>query len=97
MISGLVLSHLARQDLLDIWDHVALDDIDAADRLADQFENAMKRLARMPAIGHFRDDLADRSHRFWSVGSYLVVYRHESRPVEIVRVLHGARDVARLI
>ena len=59
MIPGFVLSPLARQDLLDIWDHIALDDVDAADRVADALEEAMKRLVAMPEMGHFRDDLAD--------------------------------------
>lgn len=92
-----VLSPLARQDLLDIWDHIALDDVDAADRLAKEFEEAMAKLASMPEMGHSRSDLADRSHRFWPVRNYLIVYHHEPRPLEIVRVLHGARDIAGLL
>ena len=97
MNHGFVLSPLARQDLLDIWEHIALDDIDAADRLVDELEDAMRKLASMPEMGHFRDALGDRSHRFWPVGNHLVVYHHETRPLEIVRVLHGARDVAGLL
>lgn len=54
---GFVLSPLARQDLLDIWDHIALDNIDAADRLAEDLQDAMKKLASVPAMGHFRDEL----------------------------------------
>ena len=97
MTHGFVLSPLARQDLLDIWDHIALYNIDAADRLADELEEAMKKLASMPEMGHFRDELADRSHRFWPLGNFLIVYHHEAKPLEIVRVLHGARDVAGLL
>lgn len=97
MTHGFVLSPLSRQDLLDIWDYVALDNVDAADSLADQLEEAMKKLASMPEMSHFRDELADRPHRLWPVGNYLIVYRHETKPLEIVRVLHGARNVAGLL
>lgn len=56
--------------------------------------DAMRRIAATPGIGHLREDLADEPLRFHSVWSYLVLYRLTD-PVEIVRVLHGARDVAR--
>jgi toxin ParE1/3/4 len=57
---------------------------------------AMDLLARMPGIGHARHDLTDENVRFWSVYSHLVVYEHEVRPIRIVRVLHGARDLESL-
>jgi toxin ParE1/3/4 len=97
MKRGIVLSPLARRDLIDIWESIATDDLAAADRVVDAIEEAMNALSAMPAMGHFRDELADRSHRFWPVGRYLIVYHHEMRPIEIVRVLHGARDVERLL
>jgi plasmid stabilization system protein ParE len=43
-------------------------------------------------MGHFRSDLAKQSLRFWHVRSYLIIHRREKDPIEIVRVLHGARD-----
>jgi plasmid stabilization system protein ParE len=56
--------------------------------------NAMVRIAAAPGTGHPREDLADEPLRFLVVWSYLVVYRHSS-PIEIVRVLHASRDVAK--
>jgi antitoxin ParD1/3/4/toxin ParE1/3/4 len=53
----------------------------------------MRRLAQTPGMGHLREDLADEPLRFWPVYSYLIIYRPETDPLEIVRVLHGARDV----
>jgi plasmid stabilization system protein ParE len=55
----------------------------------------MRRLAAFPRIGHIREDVADESLRFWSVYSYLIAYRPERKPIEIVRVLHGARDIGK--
>jgi plasmid stabilization system protein ParE len=36
-------------------------------------------------------------HRFFLVYSYLIVYRHEAKPLQIVRVLHAARDVQSIL
>jgi antitoxin ParD1/3/4/toxin ParE1/3/4 len=35
--------------------------------------------------------------KFWPVYSYLIVYSPDTRPLEIVRVLHGARDIAPIL
>lgn len=48
-------------------------------------------------MGHLREDLTRRPFRFWPVYSYLIVYRPETRPIQILRVLHGARDVKSLL
>ncbi len=56
----------------------------------------MRRIAARPGIGHLREDLADEFLRFVTVWNCLIVYR-VARPVEIVRVVHGARDVARML
>ena len=45
----------------------------------------------MPGMGHYREDLLDRRHRFWSVWSYLIAYRWQATPIQIIAVVHGAR------
>jgi plasmid stabilization system protein ParE len=57
----------------------------------------MRRLADLPGLGHVRDDLIDETLRVWTVHSYLVIYRPETRPLQIVRVLSGYRDIATLL
>ncbi|MFP4148959.1 MAG: type II toxin-antitoxin system RelE/ParE family toxin, partial [Nitriliruptoraceae bacterium] len=52
------------------------------------------RLADHPGLGHLREDLADEALRVWTVHSYLVIYRPDARPLQIVRVLSGYRDIA---
>jgi len=54
------------------------------------------QLAESPRIGHKREDLTSREVLFWRVHSYLIVYR-DSNPLRIVRVLHGKRDVKKLL
>ena len=50
-----------------------------------------------PGIGHVRDDLVDESLRVWAVFSYLVIYRPDTKSVQIIRVIHGARDVPSIL
>ena len=55
--------------------------------------DAFDALAHMPGMGHKREDLTDYPVRFWPVGSYLIVYRAERQPIEIVAVTQGSRDI----
>src|SRR6478736_2363230 len=88
-----VLTATAKKDINDIWDYIAAENIEAADRVLDALESAMAKLAKTPGLGHWREELADKRHRFHLVYSYLIVYRHEANPIQIVRVLHAARDL----
>jgi plasmid stabilization system protein ParE len=92
-----ILTRRAKQDVNEIWDYIADDNIEAADRVLDALDNAILKLAKNPGIGHFREELADKRHRFFLVYSYLIVYRHETKPVQIIRVLHAARDVQSIL
>ena len=92
-MSVYVLSPDALQDLQDIWDFIARDSENAADQLEDAFFNAFEKLARRPGMGHTRTDLTDRDVRFWPAGSYLIVYRKCPQELQVLAVLHGARDL----
>jgi toxin ParE1/3/4 len=98
-MSDYVIAPVARFDLDEIWIYYAIDlqNPDAADRIRDELFDAFEKLARTPGMGHFRSDLAAEPLRFWHVRNHLIVYRSEKRPVEIVRVLHGARDVQAIL
>ena len=88
------LTPQARFDLLSIWEFIARDNIRAADRLAERMEAAFRLLARFPRTGHKRADVhTSEPVLFWPVGSYVVAYRPEPRPLVILRILHGARDL----
>jgi antitoxin ParD1/3/4/toxin ParE1/3/4 len=54
-------------------------------------------LASNPESGHLRQDLTPLPVKFWPVFSYLIVYDPAARPVAIVRVLHGRRDVESIL
>lgn len=92
-----ILAPDALQDLQELWDSIAIENLDAADRVIDTLFAAFEQLAVMPGLGHRREDLTDRPLRFWTVGAYLVVYRAERTPIEIVAVTRGGRDIPRLL
>jgi toxin ParE1/3/4 len=96
-MSPYVLSVEVFQDLQDIWDFIASDNVVAADRLEDEFFEAFEMLATRPRMGHSRSDLTDRDVRFWPVGEYLIVYRSLPASLQVVAVLHGARDIVEVL
>ena len=87
---------LARADLLDIWNYVADDSPAKADRLLDSINKHCQTLARFPKMGRARGELGP-SIRSFPVGNYVIFYREVSRGIEIIRVLHGARDIEGMI
>lgn len=92
-----VLTPSAKRDVEDIWAYIANDNIQAADRVVDGIETALIKLSKRPASGHWREDLAEKRYRFFLVYSYLIVYRHDVKPIQVIRVLHAARDVQGLL
>ena len=65
----------AEIDLNEIWDFIAEDSIDAADRVRDNIFAAIQDLAQTPNQGHRRSDLTSRPLRFWRVYDYRVRIR----------------------
>ncbi len=88
-----VLSIGAELDLDEIWEYIANDNINAADRWIGKLFDGFEAIACNPGIGHKRQDLTDYSVLFWPVGAYLILYRVQPERLEIVAVTHGARDI----
>lgn len=96
-MSPFILSPLASRDLDEIWEYIAADNIDAADRWVGEIEKAIHLLADRPRLGHTRKDLTHRPVLFWPVGRYLIIYRANRKPIEVVRIVSAYRDVTRLL
>jgi plasmid stabilization system protein ParE len=71
----------------------AADSIDAAYRWIGELFGAFETIAGAPGIGHSRKDLTAFPVLFWAVGAYLIIYRSDRQPVEIVAVTQGPRDI----
>jgi toxin ParE1/3/4 len=90
------LSELAEGDLAEIWVAIARDDIETADQYLAELHARAQRLADQPFIGVARPDLG-KEVRSLPHGAYLVIYRPTSFGVGIARVVHGARDLQRVL
>ena len=93
-MAGVRYTALARRDLIDIWVGIALDSPGAADRLFDRIEARVMGLGAFPELGSLRPDIA-MAARVLVEAPYLILYRILSDGVQVVRVLHGARDIDR--
>ncbi len=94
-MSNYRFSQEARDDIQEIWVWVAGDNPQAADELETDIYAACEMLTNDPGLGHRRPDLTDEQVVFWTVRKfYLVIYLPGTEPLEIVRILHGARDVS---
>jgi toxin ParE1/3/4 len=91
----------AGRDIDAIVEGIASDNIDAALRFYESVRTDANDLARMPGMGPLyglRGPFANV--HFWPITrfrSYLLFYRPIPEGIEIVRILHGARDIPRTI
>lgn len=97
MASLYEISVEAQNDLFEIWQRIAVDSMDLANRIEDEFHALFASLARMPGQGHVRKDLTAKSVVFFPLYSFLVVYQPETNPIRILAVVRGKRDVKRLL
>jgi len=86
---------LAHGDLVEIAMTIAEDNPPAADRWLDAVDSRCKLLAQMPGLGRLRPDLAPELRSF-VVGNHVIFYRETHDGIEVIRVLHGARDLPSL-
>ena len=86
----IVRSPRAREDLIELWTHIAADNPSAADRMLDRIEAKRRRRADTPRLGRARPDIAE-GLRLFPIRRYVVLYRELPDGIEIVRVVHGMR------
>lgn len=85
----------AGRDLEEIEAFISLDNPDAAARLLVSVRETCALLARQPQLGRSRFELWPGLRGF-PVGNYLIFYRPAAEGIEVIRVLHGARDLPEL-
>jgi len=85
----------ARDDIDDIWNYIADDNINAADNWLDKLDEQFALLTLQPLMGRARDELA-AGIRSFPFGRYMIFYLPLPNGIDVVRVLHSARDVSAL-
>ena len=88
----IVLQPRAKADLSDIWQFIAEDSDDQADAFIDLIDQKFQLLAQQSGLGRRREELAEGLRSF-PVGRYVIFYLPIPGGVQIVRRLHGARDI----
>jgi len=98
MSARYVLAPEAALDPVQIWRYIKKHSrVAAADRVESVIRERIVFLARTPGAGHWSKNLTDESVRFLPVYSYLIVYRPETKPLQVVSILHGHRNVERIL
>jgi toxin ParE1/3/4 len=96
-MSSYIVSPLADEDVFEVWRYLyERAGLEVANRVETELYAAFETLAQNPRIGHTRADLTSHSVLFFTVYSYMIVYRPRT-PLEIARVLHGKRDLRRIL
>ncbi|MBR0555357.1 type II toxin-antitoxin system RelE/ParE family toxin [Ciceribacter sp. L1K23] len=91
----LILRPLAKLDIQLAAQYIADRNPDAARAWRRTILATARRLAEMPGMGHLVEGRADGVRMFCKDG-YLIFYRVLFGDIEILRVIHGARDWGRL-
>jgi len=96
-MNSYILAPAAQRDLRALQAYIAQENIQAARRVLAEIRAACARLADNPHLGHVREDLTDQPVCFWAVRTYYIIYRPETRPLEIVRCAQRTRYPAPLV
>jgi len=91
-MSGFVFHPDALADLNEIWEFIAADNLDAADRVLDEIQETIRTLVSFPELGHSRPDLTSCQLRFHPVRDLLIAYIPKAKPLVILAILHGRRN-----
>jgi toxin ParE1/3/4 len=85
----------AQQDLEEILDYLDSQSMDASERFATKFDQACDLHAHNPLIGARSEEYAPRLRHF-TVWNYAIFYRPIEDGIQIIRIIHGARDIPKL-
>src|SRR5208337_1468167 len=98
MSARYVLAPEAALDLVQIWRYLKKhSSVAVADRVESVIRDKIVFLARTPGAGHWSENLTDEPVKFFPVYSYLIVYRPETKPLQVVSILHGRRNLEQIL
>jgi plasmid stabilization system protein ParE len=94
-----VLAPRARQELRAAVRWIGTDNLTAARSLGAAVDKAARLIGTRPQAGRTRLELAPDRYRFWSLPAFsiLLVYDTETDPIEILRIVHTARDLPKAL
>jgi toxin ParE1/3/4 len=91
----LTFAPAVRLELLQIGETIEADSPARAATFVRELEEKARNIALNPKIYRVRSDLAP-GIRLATYSSYVILFRHSGTNVEILHIVHGARDLRRL-
>jgi toxin ParE1/3/4 len=88
-------TYLAQQDLQDIKEYIAQDKPKAAREYMKTLKQRCQTLAEMPTLGVCSENYCGL-YKF-PEGNYLIFYRPSEKGIEVIRILHGSREVLKIL
>jgi toxin ParE1/3/4 len=87
---------------MEISTYISYDNLDAGDRFLYAAEATFQRIAKNPGVGrlcNFKDPSVAQMRQYPVKGfkNYLVLYELTETTIDIVRVVHGARNLEPLL
>ena len=86
----------AEQDALDLYIHIGQDNPAAAEQVLRRIDQALATILTQPGIGTRRRRYGENVRSF-PVFSYILFYREIDDGIELWRVIHGKRNIPRLL
>ena len=83
----------AYRNLRDILDYLNSNSSSAAERFLTTLDYRLRLLARYPESGMRRSEFGHPDLRYLSVDSYVIAYYPDTKPLTIVAIIHGSRDI----
>jgi toxin ParE1/3/4 len=82
----------ARDDYFEIYDYIAEHSLQNAERVLRRLDERLRLLAANNLMGRPRPELAANLRSF-PESSYIIFYRPIDGGIELIRVIHSARDI----
>ena len=90
----IIYSPEAELDIDDIWFYIAVDNQEKATELINTIKQTCIFLSENPEAGTKREYLTEGLRHF-SIKNRAIYYQIKKDNIEIIRILHGSRDVKR--
>ncbi len=94
-MKDLLFTKASMQDLEGIYDYIALDNVESANKLIKKFQKCWQLIADKPSLGSKRNKFI-KGLQSITEGNYVIFYRKNLNNIEIIRILHGARDIEKI-
>lgn len=91
----LLFRPLAETDLSDIWDYISADSPERGEKLIRDIYSKLGTIAHNPYIGKARPEI-EQDLRSFPVGRYIVFYFPLPEGIDVIRILHGSRDIDKM-